>query len=354
MALRRLTGAERARRILAFREELDAVVDEGAVAGEDAALARIAAHHDQVLANLAAREDVDLTRDEARLSAGMRLATLLGAAALSAAWGLLVASVWDDLGTGARLGVVWLPPVVIALLVPWTVRRESSGYVANIAATVAAIGVVVAGFATLDTLQRPEARWPMLLAGSYAMFAAYRHRLVLPLLLGITGLGAWLWSLDALLFGDPVTRAFRHLEPPMLLGAAGLGMARTRLADAPGFRRAWTVAGMTALAVPLLILGLTADGSWFGSGRTVEAMYLAVGAVTFTGLAWFGLACDDLTLARGAAAAMVVFLFFRLMDWFWDAIPKWLFFLLVGVLALGALLVLSGVRKRRRAIRVPR
>jgi hypothetical protein len=354
VAIRRLTGGERARRILAFREELDEVVREGGVAADDPTLAAIASHHDRVLADLAAREDVDLTRDEARLSAGMRLATLLGAAALSTAWGLLVSSVWDDLGTASRLAVVWLPALAMAGMVPWAARREQSGYVANIVATVAAIGLVVAGFATLDTLDRPEARWPLLLAGGYAMFAAYHHRLVLPLLLGIVGVGAWLWSLDALVFGDPVTRAFRHAEPVVLLGAVAVAIGRSPLADPPGFRRAWTILGMTALAMSLLYLGLNADGSWFGSGRAVEGMYQVIGAATFVGLAWFGLARDDLTLARGAAAALVVFLFFRLMDWFWDAIPNWLFFLMVGALALGALLVLSRVRSRRRSAALPR
>lgn len=348
MAIRRLSGAERARRILGFRDEIAEVVREGGIDAGDPALARIAAHHDRVLAELATREDIDFTREEARLSAGMRLATVLGAAALSAAWGLLVASVWKDLGTATRLAVVWMPPLVIAALVPLAARREASGYLANIAASVAAIGLVVGGFATLDTLGRPEARWPLLVAGGYAMFAAYHHRLVLPLLLGIAGLGAWIWSLDALLFGLPVTRAFRHAEPLVLLGAAAIGIASTRLGEPPGFRRSWTILGMTALAIGLLYLGLNADGSWFGRGRAVESAYQAIGALVFGGLAWWGLSRDDLTLARGAGAALVVFLFFRLMDWFWDAIPDWLFFLLVGALALGILTVLSRVRSNRR------
>jgi hypothetical protein len=331
-----------------FREELAQLVDDGVVRADDPGLAQLRVHHDGVLAELASRQQIDLSRDEARLSAGMRLATLLGAAALSAAWGLLVASVWDDLGVTTRLLLAWLPPLMIAGLVPWAARREASGYLANIAATVAAIGLVVAGFATLDALDLPEARWPLLVAGGYATFVAYRHKLVLPLMLGVVGLGAWLWSIEAMLLGEPVNRSFRHAEPLLLMGAAGLVIASTRLADPPGFRKTWTILGMTALALPLLLLGLEADGSWFGPGRLVEGVYQVIGAVTFTGLAWWGLSRDDLTLARGAAAALVVFLFFRLMDWFWDAIPNWLFFLLVGVFALGVLFVLQRIRAARR------
>jgi len=353
VAIRRLDDVARARRILEFREELGQLVHEGVVQAEDPAVAAVRAHHDAVLADIGSRQQVDLSRDEARLSAGMRIATLLGAAALSTAWGLLVASVWDDLGLTPRLLLCWLPPVVIAALVPYAARREASGYLANVAATVAAIGLLVGGFATLDALERPEARWPLLVGGGYAMAVAYRHKLVLPLVLGVAGLGAWFWSLEAVLLGDPVSRSFRHAEPLGLLGAAGLVVAQSRLAAPPGFRRAWTILGMSALAVALLYLGLNADGSWFGDGRRVEGVYQVVGAATFTGLVWWALSRDDLTLARGAAAALVVFLFFRLMDWFWDALPKWLFFLLVGALALGVLLVLQRIRASRRSGALP-
>jgi uncharacterized membrane protein len=45
---------------------------------------------------------------------------------------------------------------------------------------------------------------------------------------------------------------------------------------------------------------------------------------------------------------MALLLFLRSVDWFWDMIPKWLFFLLVGALAFGALLVLRRLRLAER------
>ena len=44
----------------------------------------------------------------------------------------------------------------------------------------------------------------------------------------------------------------------------------------------------------------------------------------------------------------LLFLFLRMVDWLWDAIPDWLFFLLMGGMAFGTLLVLRSVRERGR------
>jgi len=102
------------------------------------------------------------------------------------------------------------------------------------------------------------------------------------------------------------------------------------------------------MVVPLLLLGMDAGGSWFGRGQTTELLYQLVGLVVFVAMVWQGLRRDDLILARGGATALVLFLFLRMVDWFWDAIPDWLFFLLVGGLAFGALLLLRRARERRR------
>ncbi len=338
----------RARRILATRAELEAIVAEGALSASDPALAAIRAHHDVVLAGLVARGDVDLSREEERLSAGMRLATLLGAAALSIAWGMFATSLWDDLTQGPRLALVWIPPVLLLAATVYAATRESSGYVANIVATVGTIAVGVAGFATVS-LGEEFARWPFLLFGAYGLFLAYRYKLALPLLVGIVGIGGWLWSLDSLLHGLRAD-SFEHVEPMLLVGIATLSVGLLRRSDPPGFSLVWRLAGVFGIVAPLLLLGLHTGGSWFGRSHALELTYQALGLVVFVAMVTVGLRRDDAVMARGGAVALVIFLFFRMMDWFWDAIPNWLFFLLVGALAFAVLRVLKSLRERGRKV----
>jgi uncharacterized membrane protein len=105
---------------------------------------------------------------------------------------------------------------------------------------------------------------------------------------------------------------------------------------------------VVALVFPLLLLGITTEGSWLGRGHTTELIYQLVGLIAFVAMVWQGLRRDDPILARAGATALVLFLFLRMVDWFWEAIPNWLFFLLMGGLAFGVLLVLRAMRERRR------
>lgn len=348
MAIHQLNPAQRARRIIETRGELDTLVEEGVIAADAPLVGAIRSHHDLLLEGFARDHDVDLTREEARLSAGMRLATLVGAAALSAAWGYLVASLWDDLGTATRLLLVWVPTLLLAVLVPVAARREPSGYIANIVACVAAISATVAGFSSIDALNLVEGRWPLFVAGVFSLVLAYRFRLVLPLLVGIVTAGGWIWSLESWIRDMSSNMSFPHVEPVMLVGAACLAIGTTRLAEPRGFRFAWTLAGMIAVTFPMLLLGLSSGNSWLGSGREAELAWQAVALATYVGLVWWGLRRDDLFVARYAAAMLMLFLFLRMVDWFWEDWPEWLFFLVIGALAFVALQVMRRIRARHR------
>jgi hypothetical protein len=58
---------------------------------------------------------------------------------------------------------------------------------------------------------------------------------------------------------------------------------------------------------------------------------------------------DRIELVRAGTVGLALLLMFRMVDWFWDWIPKWLFFLVVGAIAFGALLLLRRLRRTARA-----
>ena len=51
-------------------------------------------------------------------------------------------------------------------------------------------------------------------------------------------------------------------------------------------------------------------------------------------------------LVNLGVAAFIVFLFVRLYAWWWQWMPKYLFFLLIGLIAIGLLLVFRRIRAR--------
>jgi uncharacterized membrane protein len=338
----------RASAIIAFRDELARLEAEGVVALDPATRERIRAHHDATLAALAAAGEVDLSVTAARLSAGMRVATLLGTIALSAAYGLFVSAYWGKLPLALQLALVTLPPILLVALTHVAAARERSGYVASLIATVAAIAFAI-NLGTLGQLYNlPDSRGALLVVGAFAMLLAYGYGFTLPLIVGIGGIGGWLWTLGAIPLGLWWRDGFGVIEPLLLVGVLAL-TAPAWIRGPAKFAPWWRGMGATVLVLGLLLVQSNGEVSafWTTNRHTIEIVYKLVGAVVLTSLVVWGIRRDQRLVAQIGTAGAVLYLFMRLVDWFWDLLPKWLFFLLVGGFALAVLLVLRRVRRLR-------
>jgi len=337
----------RASAILEFRDELARLTAEG-VALDPVAIGAIRAHHDALLASFARQEDVDLSTAAAQLSIGMRIATVLGAAALSAAYGFFVASVWGDLTIVPQLLLVTFPPIVLAFFTDYANRREASGYIASIMATVAVIAFWIDLVAMGSLFNLPDSRNVLLAIGAFAFALAYLYRLGIPLLIGIGTIGGWLWSLAAITRGLWWRDGIDSMEPLLVLGLLCMVMPRL-LPRSAGFAEIWQVTGALGLSIALLTLGQNGQTSAFhGANQTIlEGVYQLACAIVFPWLIVVGLRRESRSITIIGTAFLSMFLLFRLQDWFWDYLPKWLFFLLVGFLAVLVLLLLRQLRSRK-------
>ncbi len=332
--------------IAAFRAEVERLEVEEVLVLDPPTRARVAAHHDAILQQDPVTPVARAIAGAAgRLSVGMRIATLLGAIALSAAYALFIDSFWATLSLAAQLPLVVFPPLVLAGLTDVAVRREPSRYIASIIACVAVIAFTV-NLAVLGSLfNLPDSRHAFLAVGLFAMALAYGYRLSLVLVLGIVGVGLWLWSLASVPSGAWWTTAFEHLEPLAVIGLLAIVFA-SRLSGPAPFADEYRGLGAIALAAALLILGQTARSSGLPDieGRVIEGVYQVIGAIAFTLMVVVGVRRGWPELVRVGTGATLVFLFLRLADWFWDWLPKWLFFLLIGVTAVIVVLVLRRIR----------
>jgi uncharacterized membrane protein len=337
---------QRVSAIIAFREELARLESESVVALDPSSRERVFRHHDAILSALAAAGDVDLTAASARLSTGMRVATLLGTIALSAAYGLFVSSHWGGLSPGLQLALVIIPPLLMVALTHVAAARERTGYVASLMATVAAIAFAV-HLGTLGQLYNlPDSRSALLAVGAFAILLAYGYGLTLPLIAGIGGIGGWLWSLGAIPLGLWWRDGFGLVEPLLLVGL--LALAAPALIRGPAkFAPWWRGMGASGLVLGLLMVETSGSFSAFAGANlhTIEIAYKLVGAAALTALVAWGIRLDYAEVTRIGTAGAVLYLFMRLVDWFWDLLPKWLFFLLVGAFAVAVLLVLRRFRR---------
>jgi len=63
---------------------------------------------------------------------------------------------------------------------------------------------------------------------------------------------------------------------------------------------------------------------------------------------WLGIRMNWRDLTNTALVLFVIHLYTKFFDWWWESMPKELFFLVLGLVAVGLLTILKIARKRMR------
>lgn len=343
----RLDAQRRADRIRAFREELDELRAEGSNPLSPEQELRLSAHHDTVLADLAREFDVDRSSSAGHLSLGLRAASLVGAAALVASVALLVTRWWGALSAPAQVTLLTLFPLAALGGVEAAARREKTRYVAALFALAACGTAWVAVWMLPRILDLPFPAlllWPGVLFGA-AVALSYGFGAVLAITLA-----AFVLALAAAFFasgGVPWAAAFERLEP-IAFPAFAIAIAAPRFADAAeGFDDVARATGLVIGLGALLILASIAGTSLLPfAPSTSRHVYQAV--MLLATLAWlaYAIARQESRTFNIAAVFLAIFLLVRYVDWFWDLVPGWAFFLVLAGLAFASIAILRRLRRR--------
>jgi len=352
-ALTKARAQQRADQIEAFTHELGELEREGVLRLEPGDRARIGDYHARLLERLAGSFDVDRTERQRRMSLGMRIASLVGAVTLSAAVVLFFNRVWGLLATPAQLAVLAAAPLALLGAVDVAARREKTHYVASILA-ITATAAFILNVSVVGVIfnMRPS---PVAFAlwGAFALVVAYTYGLRLLLAGGIAMAMLFLCMLAARAAGIDLGASIARPEP--LLPAGALAFAASFLPAnrrRPGFPETWRLVGSVAVLLPLIFLS-----TWAGvfsylpwPERVTGSLYDVAGFVLGAAGIWFGIRAGWREVVQVATGFLVIFVFAKCFDWWWDWMPRYLFFLLLGGLAVAVLVVLGRIRARQRRV----
>lgn len=334
----------RADRIRAFRAELRALATEGVETLSDERAAAIAAHHDALLGALAARYDIDRTETGRRMSLGLRLASAFGAAALTAAIVSFFYRIWGALATPAQVGLVTAAPIAALAAMVAASRRERTLYVASLCAIVAC-GAFVLQTMLLGQLFNLRGSAHVLLAWAvFGLAVSLPFRFVLPFAASVGAAITYAAALLATVAGAPWHDFAWRLESvlaPAVLACAAWGIVPLEL-------QPW-MRGVTLGLALAALLGLSTfeSPSVLPFAASAVSVFYQVGAavVAFAVVAHGLRTGRSETIAVGAAFGGM-FLLGRFVDWWWDWMPKYLFFLILAVVAMTAIGLLRRLRAR--------
>ncbi len=343
----------RADQIAAFASELEDLDREGILVLSPGQRAAVGRHHAQLLASLARRYDVDRNEPQRQMALGMRVASLVAAVTLSAGVVLFFYRVWGALTTPAQVTLLVAMPLLLLASVELAARREPTRYVASVLAIIAAasfaLDLSVVG-AIFDMTPRPTifAAW-----AAFALSIAYAYGLRLLLAGGLAAAMAYFVAVTAAATGVDWSVSVARPEPLLVLGACAIGLSFWRRAAEPeGFAATWRLVGAGAVLLPLVFLSTWPEtfSYRFLPLRVSHGVYDAAGFLLPIGVIWWAIRRRWTDLVNLSAAFLVLFTYAKFVDWWWELLPRYLFFLLLGGLAVATMLVLARLRRRMREV----
>lgn len=343
----------RARQVEAFARELGELEREGVLSLGAADRLRVEEYHAGLLGELADRFDVDRGEGQSQMSLGMRVASLLGALTLSAGVVLFFYRVWGLLGTPAQAAVLAGVPLLALAAVDVAARREKTLYVASVLALLAGASFVLDLSALGAIFNMTPSPWVLLPWAAFALALAYAYGLRLMLAAGLLLALGLVNALLAAATGIEWAASPGRPEPFIVLGALVFAGSFTRLASGrERFAEVWRLVGAAFVLLPIFFLSLwTLVLSYHLLPLAVlHAMYDAAGfALPVAGI-WLGIRRRWPEIVKLSTSFLVVFVYAKCFDWWWEVMPRYLFFLMLGGLAVGAIVLLGRLRRRMKAV----
>jgi hypothetical protein len=345
----RQAAQQRADQINAFAQELSELEKASVLTLAPDQRRQVGQFHAEVLASLAAQFDVDYTDRQRQMTLGMRAASLIGAVTLSAAVVLLFYRVWGLLATPVQLAVLGMMPLAMLAAVEVAARREPTRYVASVLALIAAASFALnlIGVGTIFNMGSTPgifAAW-----AAFALALAYSRGFCLLLAGGILSAMFFVSATVAFAAGLNLQALMTRPEPLVLLGPVAIAMSYWKpAARFEGFARVWRFVGVAALLLPLLFLSTWTDVFSYGllPARFLHGFYDTAGFALPILVAAYGIRRGWTDVVNAASGFLVVFVYAKCFDWWWDAMPQYLFFLLLGGLAIGTMIALAKLRRR--------
>ncbi len=351
----RSEAQQRADEIGIFQVELARLEGEGVLQLNPAQQQAVREYHAALLAGFIGRFDIDHDVQDRQLSLGMRVASFLGALALAASVFFLFYQFWGRFDEPEQAAILISAALGSMGLTVWIQTRDAAGYFTKLAAMVAFVCFVLnltmlGQIFNITPTDRALIPWAML-----AFLLAYACDLRLLLAAGIccviafvaARVGEWngtywlnsgerpenFFPVAALLFSIPALVSHRRLS---------------------GFASIYRIFGLLCLLVPMLVLGHWGYGSYlagyegFETG-TIEGSYELAGFIASVLAIWVGARRQWPDTVNTGITFFVIFLYTKFFDWWWDLMPKYLFFLVLGLAAILILLVLKRLRRFGRS-----
>lgn len=333
--------------IAGFEAELERLASAGVLVLDEPQRRAVADYHRDVRHHLQQDHDVDLSSEAKSLSLGMQIVSFLGAWALAASVFFLFYQYWGYLSTGLQVFVLIAASVLSLGLTALVWQRDDTGYFAKLAALIA-FSCFVLNISMLGQIFNVRPSPGALLAFAlYGLLLAYMLHIRLLLAVAILCLFAYIGAQTAT-WGGGYWLSLGERPENFLLPAFALFWLPSLVSQQRyhGFTTIYRQLSLIAFCTTLLVMSNWGQASYlpWRSG-IIEGWYQVAGFAVSAGVVWLGMVRGWSSVMATGNVFFALFLFTKFFDWWWEWLPKYIFFFLIGMTALLALLIFSRLRK---------
>jgi hypothetical protein len=344
----RRKAQRRADRIALFRAELAELEGEQALVLTPDQRSRLDAHLEGVLSNLSRQFGIDATESAKRISWGMRVASLLGGVAFGSAIVLFLHRFWGSVPTPAQVAVLVAAPLLLLAAAELIFSRGVDLYYTSLLGLAAVVAFIIELNALGSLMNLMPSPHALLVWALFAILVAYAYGLRLLLGAGLLLMCAYTAAVWIAAQGGYWDAFLDRSE--LLIPAAAILYAvpwLTRHRDPHDFGFVYRVCGAaTGLTALLLFSTLGHRCCWGVTYGVAEVFCQIAGMALSAGVIFHGFRLGRSGLVNLGAVAFVVFLYVRLHSWWWHWMPEYLFFFLIGLTAIGLVLIFRRLRRR--------
>jgi hypothetical protein len=344
----RRKAQQRVDRIAFFRAELSELEREQALALSPEQRSRLDAHLESVLSNLGQQFGIEATESSKRISWGMRVATLLGGVALGIAAVLFFCRYWGILPTSSHMVILMAAPLLLLVAAERLFRHRVDLYYTAILGLAAAVAFVIELNAFGSVMNVTSSPHALLVWALFAVLVAYAYGLRLLLGAGLVLMCTYTAAVWIAAHGGYWAAFLERSE--LLIPAAAIVYAvpwMTHHCDTHDFSFVYRVCGAATGLTGLLLFSTSGHlCCWGVPHRFAEVFCQMAGMALSTAVILHGFRLGRSGLVNLGAVAFVFFLYVRLHSWWWHWMPKYLFFFLIGLTAIGVLLIFRRLRTR--------
>lgn len=350
--LSRVDAQRRVDQVAGFNAELAELERAGILVLSPDQKSAVAAHHDALRHSLGTEHDVDLSEGARRLSLGMQVVSFLGAAALAASVFFLFYQYWGYFGTAWQLVILIAAPVITLFAAFYIRQKESTGYFAKLAALIGFACFVLNISMLGQIFNITPSHNAFVLWAAYAFLLAYalnvRLLLAAAMLCVFAFIGAQMGTWSGVYWLHVGQRPENFLLPALLLFTVPSLIQHTRY---HGFDVLYRVLSMIGFFTVILVLSNWGRGSYLAWDRDViEGFYQLSGFVLSALAIGWGMRKGLTHVMLTGNVFFALFLYTKFFDWWWDWMPKYLFFFIIGLTAILALFIFKRLRVMQQGV----